>query len=146
MGGIGRRAGLGVALVLLCMCTGCGLLDPSGADLNGTARDFSTLMRWGERESAAAFFVPSLQGDFLRRFAGLKELNVTSMELAVVPRQSGSDPATMRTRGQMEYYLLPSLTLKTLPLDLEWTLLGEPGMLPRSWRISSPFPSLEGSK
>lgn len=130
---------LWVRVLVLTLCVAaCGVLDPSRGDLSDSAGEFSRMVRWGETEAAAAFFVPSLQEDFFQKITAHKGLKVTSMTLELAPdTQAGK----MRTRGDLEYYILPSLTIRTLPVELDWALQGEPGVLPRQWRIVSHFPA-----
>ncbi|MDO3378034.1 hypothetical protein [Geoalkalibacter halelectricus] len=129
---------LALTALLLSGCPRQGLTPEK--DLHDALGLFVQSLRWGDAPGSARFFVDPHGQDFLERYRDRDELNITDVFLNEVHLSPERDQAQVRLR--VEYFLLPSASVRRADIEQHWRMLpgGIPG--PQSWRIHSAFPDL----
>jgi hypothetical protein len=123
-------------LAVTVLLASCSAPRPSEEELTPAAMDFTQRLRWKDLNGAARHMVPEAREDFLPRFRELEDLKIVDVVLESID-VGEEDRATSWV--VMEYYLLPSITVKKLRFQLEWIHFSS--QKNRSlWLISSPFP------
>jgi len=131
-------------LVFVFVGVACDMATPpTSVSLEDAGGKFLERLRWRDYQGAASYMAPELRQDFLDRMSLLKDLKVVDTRLEAIELGEGATNAL--TRGTVEYYLLPSITVQTLTLEQEW--IYEPGShtQPGFWLITTPFPFIPGS-
>jgi hypothetical protein len=133
-----------LGLLLLCLA-GCALssqvVSPESQFLK-TQDDFMQRLRWRDYQGAAKHFTEPHQAGFLQQFRQADDLNVTNVRLESA--KYAAEGEQMATVVAVEYFLLPSATLKTYRLEQQWSYFREHENLPGEWRITSLFPAFPG--
>jgi hypothetical protein len=125
-------------LFTLVVLTACGAFNPSEKQRTTAVDDFMYALRWQRYQEAAAFFTGEHRRAFLDQMEALRDLNVTDVRLQrVEPTDEGR---RIETRLEMDYYLLPSATLKTLRIDQTWVYSPSGDSAGRGFLINTPFP------
>lgn len=119
--------------VFLLLLTGCAAVHPSGESLHAASHDFLLRLRWQDYPGAARHLAEEERGAFLGRFLHLGDLRITDVRLDGVDLSPEGDRAVSHVT--VEYYLLPSPVVKTLPLRQEWVRHPSAG-----WQIVTPVP------
>ncbi|MBI1921400.1 MAG: hypothetical protein HYS23_10025 [Geobacter sp.] len=119
------------ACLVLSACTA--LLDLEGK-LNKTSREYNEMVRWQELESACQSHVDKeLREECLKRADAARDVKVADYRVVRVERSPSGKEATILV--QIEYYIPPSATLKTLDDLQKWRYKnGESG---EGWRLVS---------
>lgn len=109
-------------------------------DLLDTLGRFTQDLRWNNLQGAARFFAEAQGRDFLNRYQGREGLNITDVQISEIRLDPDRTQAEVALR--LEYYQLPSATVRRLDIPQTWRV--EPGALPGpgSWRLHTPFPDL----
>lgn len=131
---------LGTALVLTLILTACTLLNPPEKRRKTALDDFMYTLRWQQYPAAAEYFISEHRSAFLEQMEALKGLNVTDIRLARVDLKAEGRRA--ETRLEMDYYLLPSATLKTLRIDQTWVYFETGDSENNGFLITTPFPKI----
>jgi hypothetical protein len=133
-----------LGFLLFCL-VGCALssqvVSPENQFLK-TQDDFMQRLRWRDYQGAAKHFTEPLQAGFLQQFRRPEDLNVTDVRLESAKYLA--DQEQMETVVVVEYFLLPSATLKTFRLEQQWAYFRDHKNLPGEWRITSLFPEFPG--
>jgi hypothetical protein len=130
---------LSATLLLLSLLLGaCALLNPPAEQQQKALDDFIYALRWQRYADAAAFFVADHRQAFLEQMTSLKDLNIT--EVRTVRRDLSEAGRRAETRLEIDYYLLPSITLKTLSIDQTWRWFEGSADSPQGFQIITPFP------
>jgi len=99
-------------------------------------------LRWRDYQGAAKHFTEPHREGFLKQFRRADDLNVTDVRLMSARFIAAEE--RMETEVEVEYFLLPSATLKTFQFDQQWTYFRAGENLPGEWRITSLFPEFPG--
>ncbi|WP_432821813.1 hypothetical protein [Trichloromonas sp.] len=102
--------------------------------------DFAKRLRWLDYSGAAQHMAESVRGDFLERFADNEDLRVVDFDIERV--EFRADGRKVIVWHVLEYYMLPSATVKKERIQLEWEFREENKLLPGTWSIISEFPRL----
>jgi hypothetical protein len=126
-------------LALLMLLASCA--PPSGTteELTPAGRDFLQRLRWKDYQGAAAYLLPEHRQAFLGHFAVQDQLYITEVQLEQV---ESSAPGQGVTWGVLEYYRLPSVSVRKFRFQLDWTYVGGGRLQVGSWLISTPFPAI----
>ena len=126
-------------LVLLgLLLGGCAAFNPPEKQHREALDDFIYALRWQLYPEAAAFFVPAHGEPFLAQMEKLTDLNVTEVrQKRLEVRDEGLRVDTLL---EMDYYILPSTTLKTLRINQTWRYFA-PGTTAGGFLITTPFPA-----
>jgi hypothetical protein len=124
-----------LALLLILATTACTAFNPSETQRKSALDDFMYALRWQRYQDAAAFFSSEHREAFLAQIETIqKNLNVTDVRLQRLDLKEEGRRA--ETRMEMDYYILPSASLKTMRIDLTWIYF-ETGA---GFLITTPFP------
>ncbi len=102
--------------------------------------DFSRRLRWLDYQGAAQHMDETVRDDFLDRFAGNEDLRVINFDIDRI--EFRDDGRQVIVWHMLEYYMLPSATVKKERIRIEWEFHEEHKLLPGSWLISTEFPQL----
>ena len=123
------------AAVLLLMLAAChSLPGGTGEELQRNVRDYNRMQRWQEGGEAVTRFVPPRhQPDYLRRAGEGHSPHIVDYRVGPVSWQTPGSVAVVPV--EVDYYLPPSVTVKTIVDKQEWSYAEGQG-----WKITSPPP------
>ncbi len=101
---------------------------------------FVVMLRWHDFNGVAGFMDPEPAKAFLSRYAGDNDFRIVDVSEETVSFSQEGRMAV--TSYHLEYYILPSATVKSRRFELEWQYFSGDGMGPGVWRIISFFPEL----
>lgn len=128
------------AFVLVSLLVACAsqMTVPSAKLGEKYRKDFNSALRWKQYKVAASHMQPELRSEFLAIFDELKDIHI--VDVRVVDAQSFDENSRFETTLEMDYYLLPSVTVKTFRFDQSWEFQGSEEQPQRGYSIVSPFP------
>jgi hypothetical protein len=129
--------------ILVLMLTACAVQQKlefrQVTELGESSRDdFMNSMRWKRFKIAASLIQPEQRQDFMATFRPLKDIHITDVRLADL--RTDADGRRFETSIDMDYYLLPSVTVKTFRFDQTWVYSDGDGPTPKGFFITTPFP------
>jgi hypothetical protein len=128
-----RRAALFLAVLLV----GCAVAARPQPEFQPVLKDYVERLRWRDYQQVAAYLPEADREDFLQRFAALDDLHIVDVQLEAAGFSEEGRGA--HTTIALEYYLLPSLTVKKVRLRQEWRYQEE-RFHSGSWQLADPFP------
>jgi len=131
---------------LLLLMAGCGafpskVLTPE-SQFARVQDEFMQHLRWRDFRAAAQYFTETQREGFLQHFRESDDLNITDVRL--LTSEYAADDERMETEVEVEYFLLPSVTVKTFRFEQQWSFFRSGEKLPGKWRIISHFPEFPG--
>jgi hypothetical protein len=126
-----------LTIIVLMLLAGCAPPTGTTDELEPAARDFLHRLRWKDYQGAAGYLLPEHRREFLSSFAEQENLYITDVQLEQV---ENSAPGQALTSGVLEYYRLPSLSVRKFRIQLEWTYVGGGRLRAGSWLISTSLP------
>ena len=127
-------------LFMVVFLTACGVFQATEKQRTAAVDDFMYALRWQRYQEAAAFFTSEHRRAFLDQMEDLRDLKVTDVRLQRV--EPADEGRRVETRLEMDYYLLPSATLKTLRIDQTWVYSTTGDSAGSSFLITTPFPKI----
>jgi hypothetical protein len=128
----------GLALILFLVACGSHVQTPPDKLGEMSRDDFNSALRWKQYQVAASLMKPEYREDFLTTFNSLKDLNIVDVRL--VDLKNFQEDRRFDTTIEMDYYILPSITLKTFRFKQTWVFFdGEDSEL-KGFLIVTPFP------
>ena len=125
--------------VLILLLAACSASMQSPAKLADKSQEnFIDAMRWKNFEVAASFMLPEHRKDFKKTFRAVKD--ITIVDVVLVDVQASDEDRHFETTVEMEYYLLPSVTLKTFSFDQTWLFFDGEDPTQQGFLITTPFP------
>lgn len=124
--------------VLLLMAACSNHAWPSKELAVSSRENFVTALRWGKIQSAAVFIHTDHREAFLAVFEPLKDLHITDVRL--VELQPREDDNGFDTTIEMDYYLLPSVSIKTMNIDQRWEFFSGEESAHKGYFIVTAFP------
>jgi hypothetical protein len=100
--------------------------------------DFMNALRWKQYKVAAEFMLPENRKDFLATFNKLKDIHITDVRL--LDLQETAEGRRFETSIEMDYYLLPSVSVKTFSFDQDWVYFAGEDSSQKGFRIITSFP------
>lgn len=95
-------------------------------------------MRWKRFKVAATLMQTEHRQDFMETFTALKGIHITDIRLIdLIPAEGNR---RFDTKIEMDYYLLPSVTVKTFQFDQTWKFFDEENHPLQGYFIVTPFP------
>lgn len=131
------RLRFGVFLLGILLLGGCALLGNREGDRKAAFDNFVKALRYQLYPAAASYFDPALREPFLDQMEAIKGLTVT--EVRTVRLDIKEEGARVEARLEMDYYLLPSATVKTLLIQQIWLYRQDP-VEGNGFFITTPFP------
>ena len=100
--------------------------------------DFMNALRWKQYKVAAEFMLPENRKDFLTTFNKLKDIHITDVRL--LDLQEKAEGRRFETSIEMDYYLLPSVSVKTFSFSQDWVYFAGEDSAQKGFRIITSFP------
>jgi len=125
---------------MLVLVSACAMLPTHKDDLHEKSDDFMLRVRWLDFPGAALHFEGEDRQAFIEQFEDIDDLKVTSFTMARIDVEVPEEKVTIHYR--LEYYMLPSATIKKKRFSLDWEQLPSKGPNSAYWRIVEPFPEL----
>ncbi|MBN1141786.1 MAG: hypothetical protein JXB25_08345 [Deltaproteobacteria bacterium] len=102
-------------------------------------RDYLQKLRWQDNHGAALYMKEEFREDFLSRMKDIPGLNIVNVTLKAM--EPGSNEDEYQVVAAIEYYVMPSLSLREKELRQKWVIIRyeEWNRLP-AWQIATPFP------
>ncbi|MBE0574754.1 MAG: hypothetical protein IH613_02550 [Desulfuromonadales bacterium] len=127
------------SFMLVLLLAACSSHVQPPAELGEMSRnDFMTAMRWKNFKAAASHLQPEHRQAFMKTFTSLKDIDITDVRLADL--QIYDEGQRFETTVVMEYYLLPSVTVKTFSFDQTWLFFAGADPAHQGFFIATPFP------
>jgi len=131
------KAVCGFVLVLLLVACSSHV-QPTAKLAEMSRDDFMSAMRWKTFKAAASLMLPELRQDFIKTFASLKDIDITDVRLEDL--QVSDEGRRFETTVEIDYYLLPSVTVKTFRFDQTWLFMAGDDTELQGFFITTPFP------
>ena len=128
----------GATVLLAVLLVACGLAARPRQEFQPAFQDYVERLRWRDYQGVAAYLPEADREDFLQHFAALDDLHIVDVQLESV--DFGQDERRVRTTVALEYYLIPSITVKKTRLRQEWQYQGADPYRSGTWKLASPFP------
>ena len=125
-----------IVVLLLAACSS--QLQPTAKLAEMSRDDFMAAMRWKSFKTAASLMQPELRKEFIKTFASLKGIDITDVRL--IDLQVYDEGQRFETTVEMDYYLLPSVTVKTFSFDQTWLFIAGDAPTQQGFFITTPFP------
>ena len=132
------RSALIFGLLLAMLLPACSAFDYSPKERKAVLDDFIYALRWQRYQEASLFFTREHRSAFLDRTEDLKGLNITDVRLKRVDQSPDGRQADVRL--EVDYYLLPSATLKTLQINQTWVYFETADTEGNGFMITTAFP------
>lgn len=134
-----KRMGKGLAIAAaIFLLSSCGMIVQPAQEFETASRDYLQRLRWMDIAGASRHHSKEYREPFRQQFGELEDLHVVDVRLESVDLQEKAGRA--ETSIILEYYLLPSATVKRTRIQQEWSCLGGDRYNPGVWLIVSPFP------
>lgn len=132
------RSALLFFMLLPIALSACSAFAPSPKERKAALDDFIYALRWQRYQEAALFFTREHRDDFLDRTEELAGLNITDVRVRRINQSPDGRQADVRL--EVDYYLLPSATLKTLQVNQTWVYFETPDTEGNGFMITTAFP------
>lgn len=127
-----------VFLLTTLLLAGCGLAARPQMEFQPAFKDYAERLRWRDYQQVAAYLPEADREEFLQRFTALDDLHVVDVQLESA--DFSEEGRRAHTTLALEYYLIPSITLKKVRLRQEWNYEGEDRYHSGTWKLAGPFP------
>jgi len=134
----GRKLLCGFFIMLVLF--GCNYHDKQVAEVgDNSLEDFISALRWKQYQVAASLMQPEFRQEFINTFTAFKD-DLHISDVRQVAMQSFEQGRRIETVIEMDYTLLPSITLKTFTFDQIWIYTEESETAQGGFFIVTPFP------
>jgi len=134
----GRKLLCGFFIMLVLF--GCNYHDKQVAEVgDNSLEDFISALRWKQYQVAASLMQPEFRQEFIDTFTAFKD-DLHISDVRQVAMQSFEQGRRIETVIEMDYTLLPSITLKTFTFDQIWIYTEESETAQGGFFIVTPFP------
>lgn len=133
----------GLVLFTALALTACTLLNPLKSRQKAALDEFIYALRWQRYAVAAAAFAEAPRRSFLDQVENLhKDLSIIDVRLLRV--EFSEEGRRAEVRLEMDYFLLPSATIRTLRIDQTWVHFESSEQGRKGFLITTPFPEIPG--
>ena len=101
--------------------------------------DFMSALRWKQYQAAASLMQPEFRQEFIQTFNAFRD-DLHISDVRVVNLQVFEEGRRRETAVEMDYYLLPSVRVKTFRFDQIWLYSEGSDSQPEGFFIVTPFP------
>ncbi|KAF0220460.1 MAG: hypothetical protein FD174_1114 [Geobacteraceae bacterium] len=125
---------------LLLALAACSSLAVIGLECEKRTKEYNRMLRWQEFDNAAIVFVDKpLRDEFQKRIAAAKDVKVADYRVKSLECDPEKGEATVK--AEFDYYIPPSMTLKTAEDVQKWVYSGENGK--KEWRLKTLLPAFK---
>lgn len=125
-----------VALLSLLACSS--LAEPVQKTGEMSLDDFMNAMRWKQFKVAADFMLPENRQDFLTTLNKVKDIHIVDVRL--MDLKETAEGRRFETSIEMDYYLLPSVSVKTFSFEQTWVYFAGEESPREGFLITTSFP------
>lgn len=134
-------------VALMLMLTACAIQEKfelqQTAKLSEMSRDdFMNAMRWKQFDVAGSLMLPEHRKQFMKTFMPLKDIHI--IDVRIIYLQPSEQNRRFEMTIEMDYYLLPSVTIKTFTFDQTWVYFEGEDSENKGFLITTPFPDFPG--
>lgn len=126
-----------VLAILLVACSSH-TIQPTAKLAELSSNNFMFSLRWKSYQTAARLMLPEFRQKFVKTFTSLKDVDITDVRL--VDLKISEEGMRFETTMAMDYYLLPSVTVKTFSFDQTWLFFAGEDPAKQGYLITTPFP------
>ncbi len=140
-----KRVRIVLTILMLFAIGGCGILKnyqdyKAGDEFETSSKDYNRMIRWNEAESAGHLYADkSIREQYLARVADAKEVKVTDYRIKHMECDIQRGEGTVKV--EIDYYIPPSITLKTLVDQQKWSYVNEGET--KTWRLMTLLPEFK---
>ena len=131
-----------VFLLITLLAGGCSSKPSPATSLVKVSKQFSERLRWQDFNTAAAFVNADEREDFLANWKENKDLHVVGTHIDTIEMV---DAETAEVTMTVDYYILPSATVKQIETRQEWKYREGERFELGSWEMVSGMPMLPGT-
>ena len=124
--------------LILAACLGQSQ-EPPGKIAELSRNDFMSALRWKQYQVAASLMKPEYREGFLATFNALKDIHI--VDVRMINLQTSQEGRRFETSLEMDYYLLPSVTVKTFRFKQVWIYFDGQDPALQGFLIVTPFPT-----
>ena len=125
---------------MVLILVGCSYHEKQVTEIReNSLEDFISALRWKQYQVAASLMQPEFREEFIQTFSAFRD-DLHISDVRQVAMQSFEDGRRIETVLEMDYTLLPSITLKTFTFDQIWIYTEESETTPGGFFIVTPFP------
>jgi hypothetical protein len=131
-----------LAAVITLLLNGCSTakIAKIGIECETSTKDYIRLVRWNEFENAMVTYVSApLQGEYRRKIEAAGEVKV--VDYRVKTRECDPVKGEASVKVEVDYYIPPSVTVKTVIDYQKWTYEGPEDQ--RVWRLKTSLPDFK---
>lgn len=121
-----------------CLLVSCSMLSSPSGNFSRASQSYLQSLRWMDFPGAARYMSAQNRDNFIQQFLSLEGLHVVDARLESVVYED--DETRAGTRMVLEYYLLPSVTVKTFRVFQGWSYERKDPYSSGTWKITTPFP------
>jgi len=119
---------------------GCNYHDKQVAEVgDDSLEDFISALRWKQYQDAASLMQPEFRQEFIKTFTAFRD-DLHISDVRQVEIQAFETGRRIETVIEMDYVMLPSVTLKTFTFDQIWIYTEKSDTAPGGFLIVTPFP------
>ena len=128
------------ALVLVLFLVACSSHTQAPPEKLGemSRDDFMSALRWKQYMVAASLMKPEYREDFMATFRALKDIHIVDVRL--IDLKITEEGRRFDTTIEMDYYLLPSVTVKTFLFTQTWVYFDGEDPALKDFLVVTPFP------
>jgi hypothetical protein len=130
-----RLCGFSLLLILVACSAPT---QPDGKLGEKSRDDFMSAMRWKRFQIAASLMLPEHRQEFMATFTPLKDIHITDVRLIDLKESEAGQ--RFETSIEMDYYLLPSVTVKTFHFGQSWKYFAGDDPTLQGFYIITSFP------
>jgi hypothetical protein len=125
-------------ILTMLLLVGCGLAAQPEKEFQPVFKDYTERLRWRDYQQVAAYLPEEDRQEFMQRFSEFDTLHIVDVQLESVDFSDEGQRAD--TTLALEYYLIPSITVKKVRLRQEWSYEGGDRYRSGAWKLVGPFP------
>ena len=127
--------------IMVLTLAGCNYHEKQVTEIReNSLEDFISALRWKQYQVAASLMQPEFRQEFIKTFTAFKD-DLHISDVRQVAMQSFEQGRRIETVIEMDYTLLPSITLKTFTFDQIWVYTEDSDTAEESFFIVTPFPA-----
>jgi hypothetical protein len=128
-----------ILLFLLVIGSACTLLFPLKDEFERNSKGYNEMLRWQEFEKAVAYVDPARRADYRKRIEVVGDIKVVDYRIKNVAYDP--EKRTAEVRLELDYYLMPSTTVKTVVDMQKWRYVEDADQ--KGWRLETLLPEFK---